>query len=142
MRCTPVVIGLLILRSLNFHWKVMEQPSFCGCRCLDYMLEVAGFVFWDLLFSIFVTCSSHENRSVDDETTEILESVLEAGNSRVRRPDVRAKILREVLGRELRCRFGTRERGVNVESTICVKGAFIGVDLAISECLLAAGPAG
>jgi len=106
------------------------------------MLEVAGFVFWDLLFSIPITCSSHENRSVDDETTEILESVLEAGNSRVRRPDVRAKILREVLGRELRCMFGTRERGVNVESTICVKRAFIGVDLAISECLLAAGPAG
>lgn len=105
------------------------------------MLEVAGLVFWDLLLSIPVTCSGDENSGVDDETTEVFESLLEAGNSRIRRPKIRAQILGKVLGRELRCRFGTRQGGINVERTICVERAFICVDLAISECLLATRPA-
>lgn len=62
------------------------------------MLEVARFVFWDLLFSVSVTCSGHENSGVDDKTTEILESLLKSWNSRIRGPEIRAQILGEVFG--------------------------------------------
>jgi len=141
MRCTPIVIGILILRSLSFWWEVMEQTSFCGCRCLDHMLKVTRFVFWNLLFSVPIACLGHENCGVDNQPTKVFESLLKAWNSCIRRPEVRTQILGEILSRKFRCRFGAWEGGINVESTICIKWTFICVDLAVLECLLSTRPA-
>lgn len=84
-------------------------------------LEVARFVFRNLLFGVPVTCSSHEDCSVNNKTTEVFKSLLEAGNSRIRRPDIWTQILGEVLGREFRGGLGAGERRINVESTVCVE---------------------
>jgi hypothetical protein len=61
------------------------------------MFEVARFVFWNLFLGVPITCSGYENCGVDDQATEIFEGLLKAWNSRIRRPEVRAQILGEVL---------------------------------------------
>jgi hypothetical protein len=61
------------------------------------MFQVSRFVFWNFLFGVPVTCSRNQNCSVDYETAKIFESLLEARDCGIGRPEIRTQILREVL---------------------------------------------
>ena len=141
MSGAPVVVQDLVVPLLWWGgWVVVQKASLGSRRCADNVLEVTWLVAVDLLFSILVTCLGNKDTSVDDETAEILECLLETREDILRRPHVGRKVLWEVLKVELGGWNCTVELRIDVESTVGIVRTFEGIDLAILKSLLSKRP--